>query len=98
MSLVKACKKDDRRLYCRLNGKKAQRGVDMTKKDEWIEVGEAASILSRKSGRPIKSNYVRQLAHKGHFRFKPKDGRTNLYYRADIEAYHPIRVRRRAAS
>ncbi len=70
----------------------------MSKKEEWIEIGEATSILSRTSGRPVRRDYVRQLAHKGLLRFKPKDGRTNLYYRPDVEAYPPIRMRKRTES
>lgn len=58
------------------------------KKEEWIEVQEAAAILSEKSERPIAADYVRLLAHKGKITMKPKDGRTNLYLKSDVESYH----------
>lgn len=58
------------------------------KKEEWIEVKEAAAILSQNSGREISPDYVRLLAHKGKVQWKAKDGRTNLYLKSDVEDYH----------
>jgi len=58
--------------------------------EEWIEVQEAARIISANSGRvsqPVSPDYVRLLAHQGKIRMKPKDGRTNLYLKSDVEAY-----------
>jgi hypothetical protein len=57
------------------------------KPEEWIEVREAAVIMSANNGRPISPDYVRLLGHKGHISMKPKDGRTNLYLKSDVEAY-----------
>jgi hypothetical protein len=62
-----------------------------TQKDEWVEAKDAAEILSRKSGHKIGLPYVRQLTLKGHVRSKAKDGRTNLYYKPDLDAYPPVR-------
>ena len=59
-------------------------------KADWVEVQEAARILSRKAGRPISADYVRLLAHDGRIKYKKKDRRQNLYFRADVESY-PIR-------
>ena len=64
------------------------------KKEEWIEVREAAAILSRNSGREISPDYVRLLAHKGHIEKKHKDERQNLYLKSDVEAYH-VRPRKK---
>ena len=63
-------------------------------KADWVEVQEAARILSRHAGRAISADYVRLLAHKGKLKYKPKDRRQNLYYRADVESY-PIRRKER---
>ncbi len=57
------------------------------RKEEWIEVREAADIMSTMNGRTISPDYVRLLGHKGKIGMKPKDGRTNLYNKADVEAY-----------
>ncbi len=62
------------------------------KEEEWIEVKEAAAILSENSGREISPDYVRLLAHKGHIQMKPKDERQNLYLKSDVEVY---KVKRR---
>ena len=56
-------------------------------KEEWIEVQEAAAILSEKSGRPIAADYVRLLSHHGKITRQAKDGRTNLYLKSDVESY-----------
>lgn len=56
-------------------------------KEEWIEAKEAASILSKRNGHTIRPDYVRRLAYRGKIRYRTKDGRTNEYYRADIENY-----------
>lgn len=59
----------------------------MRSQEEWIEVREAARILTRRSGHEISPDYVRLLAHKHKIRYKPKDHRQNYYLKADIEAY-----------
>jgi len=62
------------------------------KKEEWIEVREAAAIISENSGRDISPDYVRLIAHKGRIQMKPKDERQNLYLKSDVES---IRVKQR---
>ncbi len=64
--------------------------------EEWIEVQEAAAIMSEKNDRPVSPDYVRLLAHKGKIGMKEKDKRTNLYLKSDVEAYH-IRTRGKKA-
>lgn len=55
------------------------------KKEEWIEVKDAAEIISKNSGREISPDYVRLMAHKGRIAKKPKDRRQNLYLKGDVE-------------
>jgi len=55
------------------------------KKEEWIEVKDAADIISENSGRAISPDYVRLMAHKGRITRKPKDRRQNLYLKSDVE-------------
>jgi hypothetical protein len=57
------------------------------KPEEWIELQEAAAIMSTNNGRKISADYVRLLAHKNHIAMKPKDGRQNLYLKSDVEVY-----------
>ena len=52
---------------------------------DWISGTEATAILSRNSGRPIVSAYMRLLARKQKIRFRAVNGRTNEYYRPDLE-------------
>lgn len=61
------------------------------KKEEWIEVKEAAAIISQNSEREISPDYVRLIAHKGRIQWKPKDERQNLYLKSDVEQ---IKVRK----
>ncbi len=57
-------------------------------KEEWLEVNEAAAVLSAHSNGPVSPDYVRLLAYKGKIRRKQKDRRTNLYLKHDLENYH----------
>ncbi len=66
----------------------------MAHTEEWIEVQDAAKLLSHRSGHTVSADYVRLLAHKGKIRWKPKDGRQNYYLRSDVEEY---RVKRHQA-
>jgi Zn-finger nucleic acid-binding protein len=66
---------------------KKERYIMPRSKDEWIDANEAATILAKSGGHPISSDYVRTLAYKGKIRYRSKDGRTNEYYRLDIENY-----------
>ena len=59
----------------------------MAQSEEWIEVREAARIMSKRNNRTVSPDYVRLLAHKHHIRYKPKDERQNLYLKSDVEAY-----------
>ena len=54
-------------------------------KEVWISANEAAEIISENSGRRVISQYVRELAQKGKIAYKPLDGRTNVYLRADVQ-------------
>jgi len=54
-------------------------------KTEWVTAKEAADIISANSGRPIIQQYVRDLAQKNKIKYKPQDGRTNVYLRSDVE-------------
>ena len=69
--------------------------MPLRKKEEWIEVNEAAAILSAKSGRDISPDYVRVLAHNNHIQWRKKDGRTNVYLKSDVEAYQVRQNKRR---
>jgi len=64
----------------------------MPLKNEWIEGKEAAAILTRNSGHVVSLDYVRKIAHKRLIRFRKKDGRTNEYYRPDVEAYRVKKI------
>lgn len=55
------------------------------KKEEWIEVKEAAAIISQNSGRTIHPDYVRLIAHQGRITWKAKDERQNYYLKSDVE-------------
>lgn len=57
----------------------------MSPGDEWIEIQEAAAIISKNTGREITPDYVRLMSHKGRIARKPKDRRQNLYLRSDVE-------------
>lgn len=62
------------------------------KKEEWIEVTEAAAIISENSKHEVSVDYVRLLANKGRIRRSEKNERENLYLKSDVER---IRVRER---
>lgn len=59
----------------------------MKKQEPWISANEAADIISKNSGRPVHSDYVRLLARQNPKKLasKPLDGRTNVYLRTDVE-------------
>jgi hypothetical protein len=56
-------------------------------KQEWISGKEATAIISHNSGREISSAYIRLLGKQQKIRMRPVDGRTNEYYRPDVESY-----------
>ncbi len=62
------------------------------KKEDWIEGKEAAALLSKLSGHQVNLDYVRRLAHNKLIRFRKKDGRTNEYFRPDIEGYRVRKI------
>lgn len=66
-----------------------------SKGSEWISGNEATAILSKNSGRDITSAYLRLIARQGKIRMRAVDGRTNEYYRTDVEGYK-VRPRSRA--
>lgn len=55
------------------------------KEDEWVELKEAAIIVSQNSGREISPDYVKLMARKGRIQLKAKDGRQNYYLKRDVE-------------
>lgn len=65
------------------------------KNDEWISGNDATDILSKNSGRTITSAYLRLIARQGKIRWRAVDGRTNEYYRPDVESYK-VRPRSKA--
>ena len=55
------------------------------KKEEWIEVAEAAEIVTKNSGHEVSVDYVRLLGVKGKIRRSPKNLREHLYLKGDAE-------------
>lgn len=68
-----------------------------TKKEEWILASEAANIMTRNSGHPVSTSYVRLLAGRAHnkIRSRMRDGRTREYHRGDVEEYRVERKSKR---
>lgn len=62
------------------------------KKEEWIEVTEAAIIVSENSGHEVSVDYVRLLGVKGKIRRIEKNKREHLYLKSDTEK---IKVKQR---
>lgn len=62
------------------------------KKEEWIEVADAATIISENSGHEVSVDYVRLLANQGKIRRIEKNERENLYLKNDVLK---IKVRQR---
>jgi hypothetical protein len=58
-----------------------------TKKDRWVTAQEAAVILTKNTDHKVSADYVRMLAKTNKIGFRAKDGRTNEYNLADVEAY-----------
>ncbi len=58
-----------------------------TKKDRWITAQEAAVILTKNTDHEVSADYVRMLAKTNKIAFRARDGRTNEYNLADVEAY-----------
>ena len=67
------------------------------KKEEWIEVAEAAAIITLNSGHEVSVDYVRLLANQGKIRRIEKNKRESLYLKGDAEKI-TVRQRRRAVS
>ena len=59
----------------------------MATKDRWITAQEAAAILTRNTDHEVSADYVRLLAQKNKITFRARDGRTNEYSQASVEAY-----------
>ena len=58
------------------------------KEEKWITAKDASLMLTKQSGRPVIQQYVRDLARQGKIKWKPFDGRTNLYLKSDVEKLH----------
>lgn len=63
--------------------------------DEWISGREAADILTKNNGHEIRQNYVRWLATNNKIAHRPRDGRTNEYLKADVEA---VRIKKHSTA
>ena len=61
-------------------------------KEEWIEVTEAAAIISENSAHTVSVDYVRLLANQGKIRRMKRNHRENLYLKNDAVK---IKVRQR---
>ncbi len=55
--------------------------------DAWLSGRDAARILTENSGHTVSAAYVRWLGNNDKIRTRIFDGRTKLYYKADIESY-----------
>jgi len=55
--------------------------------DAWVSGRDAARILTENSGHAVSAAYVRWLGNNDKIRTRIFDGRTKLYYKADIMAY-----------
>ncbi len=66
--------------------------------DEWINAHEAAQMMSKKSGHPISSDYVRLLSNTGKIRTRAIDSRTKVYSRRDVEGYTVRKANRSPSS
>lgn len=62
------------------------------KKEEWIELTEAAAIISKNSEHPVSLDYVRLLGYKEKISRTEKNKREHLYLKSDVER---IRVRQK---
>ncbi len=77
--------------------------ANMATKDRWITANEAAVILSRNTDHQVSADYVRMLARSNKIEYRARDGRTNEYSKASVEAYRvrpqkTPRVRPRAST
>jgi hypothetical protein len=61
---------------------------NMATKDRWLTDKEAAAILTRNTDHEVSVAYVRMLARMNKIEYRPRDGRTNEYRLASVEAYH----------
>jgi hypothetical protein len=55
--------------------------------DDWYTAGEAAKVLTQKSKRTVKPEYLRSLARLGKVRTKDIGGHAKLYLKADVDNY-----------
>jgi hypothetical protein len=55
--------------------------------DAWVSGRDAARILTENSGHMVSPAYVRWLGNHEKVRTRIFDGRTKLYYKADIMGY-----------
>jgi hypothetical protein len=57
------------------------------RRDTWIEAAEAAAIMTKNSGHPVSTDYVRLLSNSGKIRARLKNKRSKEYLKTDVEAY-----------
>lgn len=55
--------------------------------DDWYTAGRAAEVLSKKSRRAVRPDYLRSLARLGKITTKKIGERTTLYLKKDVDAY-----------
>jgi len=61
--------------------------VDNINLSEWYNPTEAAIVISKNSGKVIRSEYVRKLAEYGKIRKVKISNRASLYWKADVDKY-----------
>ncbi len=55
--------------------------------NDWYTAAKAAEVLSRKSGRVVKPEYLRSLARLGKITTRKIGERTMLYLKSEVDAY-----------
>lgn len=61
--------------------------MDNINLSEWYNPTEAAIVISKNSGKVIRSEYVRKLAEYGKIRKVKISNRASLYWKADVDKY-----------
>lgn len=57
------------------------------RKELWINARDAAEIITKNSGHPVSSDYVRLLSNTGKIRARAVNKREKEYHRGDVETY-----------
>jgi hypothetical protein len=59
----------------------------MLQLEDWYTVNEAARVLTKRSGRTVKGDYVNKLAKLGKIRAHKISERVTLYFKPDVDNY-----------